>query len=435
MNATTVHDTGRVRWLTIGAVLGALILALVLWARSALIGGEMEMDMAMDETAAMAMPGINTGMDVSGTEAVRITPTQIRQFGITFATVEERILEDPVWTVGIIEVDETRLVDVTAKFPGYVDQLYADFTGRYIEQGSLLLDVYAPELVAAQEEVLLARRLQESIGSRSIPGVTASPVDLEATARRRLVLWDISADQISALLSTGEVSRTMSLRAPISGVILEKSVVEGAAFQTGQTLFRLADLSSVWLTVEIREIHAARVAPGSSAVATLAAYPDERFSGVVDFVYPTVDEQTRSVRARIVLRNADGRLRPGMFASVHITTPRVQALSVPTNAVLWTGDRTLLFVVQEAGGIRPVEATLGATIGEYTIVRAGVSAGQRVVSSAQYLIDAEANIGAIMRSMIGMMGAGDMAGMDMSENEGMEMPGDSGSMTPNPPGR
>lgn len=441
MTTTTSRELGRARWLMVGAVLGALVLASLLWVRGALTSDDAGTEIG--PAAPMDMPGMAMGTEMPTTETVRITPGQIAQFGITFAMAEVRTLEDRLRTVGVIELNETRRVDVTTKFPGYVDRLYADFTGRFIEVGSRLLDVYSPDLVAAQDEVLLARRLQESVGSLSIPGVAAAPVDLEATARRRLRLWDITADQIDTLLANGEPSRTMSLRAPISGVILEKSVVEGAAFRAGETLFRLADLSDVWVNIEIRESEAALVAPGSGAVATLAAYPDEAFSGVVDFVYPTVDARTRSVRARIVLRNPTGRLRPGMFASVLIETPRAEALSVPSDAVVWTGNHTLLFVEQPDGGVRPVEAELGATVGDHVIVRTGVTAGQRVVSSAQYLIDAEANIGAIMRSMMGMMGAGDMSGMDMSDMdmggmegmEDMDMPSDSGSMAPNPSGR
>jgi hypothetical protein len=445
MNTTNSMRNARVRWMVTGMVLGALGLAAALWIRGAVMA-----DSAPEAGgSAMDMPGMDMGMDMpsmamdtepSGAEVVRMTPAQIREFGITFAMVEERPLEARIRTVGMVRADETHLVDVTTKFPGYADHLYADFTGKFVQAGSPLLDVYAPELVAAQEEVLLARGLQASIGTVAIPGVTTLPVDLEATARRRLGLWDITDDQIDALLSSGEATRTLSLRAPISGVILEKSVVTGGAFQAGQTLFRLADLSSVWIDVEIRESDAAMVVLGSRAIASLTAYPGETFPGAVDFVYPTVDERTRSVRARVVLRNPAGRLRPGMFAAVQVTTPRMIALSVPSDAVVWTGDRTLLFLEEEGGGIRPVDAELGATIGDHVVVLSGVTAGQRVVTSAQYLIDAEANIGAIMRSMMSMLGAGDMSGMDMpgmegGGMEGMVMPGDSGSAGPNPAGR
>jgi Cu(I)/Ag(I) efflux system membrane fusion protein len=419
---TAKMPNSRVRWIVTGIVMGVVGLGAALWI----------IDVMAVDPASTDMDGMD--MSAAGPEpaAVRLTPAQVTQFGITFATVEERPLEARVRTMGVVEADETRLVEVSAKFSGYVDRLYADYTGKSVESGSPLLDVYAPELVAAQEEVLLARELQAGVGTVAIPGVVTGPVDLVAAARRRLSLWDITEDQIDALLSDGEPSRTLSLRAPITGVVLEKTAVAGGAFQAGETLFLLADLSTVWVNVEIRESDAYMVEPGSVAVATLTAYPGEDFPGVIDFVYPTVDARTRSVRARVVLPNPGGRLRPGMFATVQVTTPRVTSVSVPTDAVVWTGERTLVFVAGEDGGIRPVDVELGATVGDHAVVLSGVSIGQRVVSSAQYLIDAEANIGAIMRSMMGMMGAGDMAGMDMGGMPGMEMPTDSGPMPPSP---
>jgi multidrug efflux pump subunit AcrA (membrane-fusion protein) len=345
--------------------------------------------------------------------------------------------------VGAVEVDETRLVEITTKFPGYVDRLYADYVGKAVEEGSPLLDIYAPDLISAQEEILLARQLQATVGSVRLPGVSAAPVNIEAAARRRLSLWDIHDDQIDALLAEGRPSRTLSLRAPISGVVLDRNVVAGAAFDAGRTLLRLADLSVVWINVEIRETDAALVQPGSSASVELTAYPGERFQGAVDFIHPTADERTRAVRARVVIPNPEGRIRPGMYATVHVTTPGALALSVQRDAIVWTGESTLLFVAEDGGRIRPVTVEVGGTIGEYVVIRSGVESGQRVVASAQYLIDAEANIGAVMRSMMSMIGAGDMAEMDMggmdmpgdSGMPGMRMPGDSGSASPNREGR
>lgn len=437
----------RLLWLATGVVIGALGLAAALWVSDAAMGDSPSVD--MNGSAAMEMAGtdMDMAMDMPESAGVRLTPQQIRQFGITFSTVEEHPLEARVRAVGVVEADETRLVDVTTKFSGYVDRLYADFTGRAVNMGSPLLDIYSPELVAAQEELLLARELQASVGTTSIPGAT-SRVDLEATARRRLSLWDISEEQIAALLSTGRPRTTLSLEAPINGVILEKSVVAGSAFQAGQTLFRIADLSTVWVDADLRESEASFVGPGSTAVATLTAYPGESFPGVIDFVYPTVDATTRSVRARVALANPAGRLRPGMFATVQVRTPIRTAVAVPSDAVVWTGERTLLFIREEDGGIRPVEVGLGATMGDHTVVLSGASVGQRVVSGAQYLIDAEANIGAIMRSMMSMMGAGDMAGMDMAgmdmggmpgmggtQMDGMEMPAVPDSAPSGPQGR
>jgi membrane fusion protein, copper/silver efflux system len=429
---TTTQSTGshRISWLVTGMVFGAMTLGAATWIWNRMDATGPEPTEATSAGAGMDMAGMDMGADQAGATtnmgdmgegaAVRITPDQIRQFGITFGAVEERDLEARIRTVGVVEVDETRLVDITTKFAGYVENLYADFTGMAVEQGAKLLDVYAPDLVAAQEEVLLARNLQETVGAISLPGVTTEPVDLEATARRRLSLWDIDDDQIIDLLAEGTPSRTLSLSSPITGIVLEKSVVPGAAFDAGQTLFRLADLSEVWIDIEVRETDAAFVRLGSTAEVRLTAYPGETFPGSVDFIYPTVDERTRSLRARVVVANPTGQIRPGMYATVHVTTPQSRALAVPSDAIVWTGERNLLFVQEPGGRLRPVEAEIGATVGDYVVILAGVEAGERVVLSAQYLIDAEANIGAIMRSMMSMMGSGDMAGMDM---DGMDMGG------------
>ncbi len=429
MNETNSERSARMRWFATGVALGALAFGTVVWARGRMAPNPTASEMA--PPASMQMDGEETDGEAMArtpeTEPVQITPAQVRQFGITFGTVEVRQLESRLRTVGIVKVDETRLAAVTTKFPGYVDHLYADYTGKIVRKGAPLLDIYAPDLVAAQEEVLLARSLQAMVGEVRLPGVPSDPVDLEATARRRLSLWDIGDDQIDALLAEGSPSRTLSLSSPISGIVLEKSIVSGAAFDAGQALFQLADLSEVWIDIEIRERDAALVRPGSRAEVRLAAYPGETYAGTVDFVYPTADERTRSVRARVVILNPEGLIRPGMYATVQVITPQRQALSVPLDAVVWTGDRSLIFVDEGGGRLRPVNAQLGATVGEYVVVLNGVEEGQRVVKSAQYLIDAEANIGAIMRSMMGMMGAGDMGGMEGMDMGGMEMPADSSS--------
>ena len=441
----TTNTPMRFGFLLTGILVGGLGYGALDWARGGSDAGQQggdampseSMEMGGMDMPGMDMPGMETGgtMDMPEGEAVRITPAQIQQFGITFGSVEERPLESSVRTVGVIEVDETRVVEVTTKFPGYVDHLYADFTGKAVQAGEPLLDVYAPDLVAAQEEVLLARTLQTTVGDVQVPGGFSGSLDLEATARRRLSLWDIGDDQIAALVADGRPSRTLSLASPISGIVLEKGVVSGSAFQAGQTLFRLADLSEVWMDIEVRETDAPRVQRGSRAQVSLTAYPGEGYAGVVDFVYPMADERTRAIRARVVIRNPDGRVRPGMYGTVRLETPQRTALSVPLSAVVWTGEETLLFVEDEPGRIRPVQAEVGETVGEYVVVRSGVSAGQRVVVSAQYLIDAEANIGAVMRSMMSMMGAGDMGGMDMGgmDMEGMDMGGmdmNGGAMAP-----
>ncbi len=343
------------------------------------------------------------GMSMSQDGTVQLTASQLRQFGITFGAVEERILENTVRTVGTVVVDEATLVQVTPRFDGYVDRLYVAQTGQPVRKGQPLMDVYSPELLAAEQELLVAGKLQQSIGASSVPGLPAASIDLVAAAKRRLALWDISDAQIDDILRTGTVRRALTLYAPASGVILEKHVVAGQAVRAGEVLYTIANLSTVWIEVALREQDAGAVRIGSRAAVELAAYPGHPLAGRVAYVYPTVDQAAHTVRARLEVSNPTGRLKPGMYATVTLTTPARRALTVPTSAVLNTGDRTLVFMDMGGGRLMPMEVVAGRTAGAYTEVLSGVEPGQRVVTSAQYLLDSESNLAEVMKSMIGQM--------------------------------
>ena len=360
-----------------------------------------------------------SGMEMSSDGSVHLTANQIRQFGVTFATAERRTLEDAVRTVGVVAFDETRMAEVAPKFGGFVERLYVDFTGKPVRAGEPLLEIYSPELVAAQEELLLAAGLDRSLSGSSVPGVPATGSDLAASARRRLRLWDISEGQIDRVLRTGKVRRTLTLHAPVSGVVVQKQVLRGQAVQPGQTLYTIADLSEVWVEAELREADAGSVREGSPATVELAAFPGRSIPGRVEYVYPTLQEQARTLKARVAIPNPDGRIKPGMYATVRLRTPTRPALTVPSAAVVNTGERSVVFVDMGNGRLLPQEVETGWVGSEYTEILSGVEPGQRVVTSAQYLLDSESNLAETMRSMIGMIGSGGMEGMEMG-NGSME---------------
>lgn len=372
-------------------------------------------DTPADTEGMQGMQGTDMGgMSMDGT--VQFTAEQIRQFGVTFATAEHRTLDSQVRTVGIVNFDETRLAQVAPKFGGYIERLYVDFTGQVVRAGQPLLEIYSPELVSAQEELLLAAELDQSLGQSAVPGVpTAS--NLAEVARRRLRLWDISAAQIDQITETGTVRRTLTLHAPTSGIVVEKQVVKGQAIQPGQTLYTIADLSEVWIEAELREQDAGSVREGSAATVEFAAFPGAPIQGEVEYVYPTLENTARTMKARVALANADGRIKPGMYATVRFSTPSSSALTVPASAILYTGERALVFVDMGSGKLMPHEVETGRVAGNYAEILSGVEPGQRVVTSAQYLLDSESNMAEVMKSMMGMMGAGDMGGMDMSGKE------------------
>jgi Cu(I)/Ag(I) efflux system membrane fusion protein len=286
-----------------------------------------------------------------------------------------------------------------------------------------LAEVYSPELVSAQQELLLAGQLQRDIGKSAVPGVPGGTIDLVAAAKRRLQLWDISETQIGEVLRTGKVRRTLTLYSPASGIVLEKKVIQGQSITAGEQLYTIADLADVWVEVSLRESDAAAVRIGSSADIELTGLPGRTFKGRVTYVYPTLDSASRSVRARVVVTNADGLLKPGMYATVRLTTPSRAALTIPTSALLRTGDRTVVFMDMGNGELMPMDVEVGRTAGENTEVLSGLDAGTRVVTSAQFLLDSESNLGEVMKSMMGQMGAGDKAnGGAMADMPGMDMP-------------
>jgi Cu(I)/Ag(I) efflux system membrane fusion protein len=379
-------------------------------------------------------------MEPNADGSVAVSATQIKQFGITFGQVAQRTLTNDVRAVGTVVIDESGLASVTPKISGFVERLYVNVTGQPVRRGEALAEIYSPDVVAAQEELLLARRLDRTMAQASVPGVPAASGQLLAAAMRRLRLLDVSQAQIDGVLRTGQIRRTITLYAPASGIVIEKKVVVGQAIQAGTELYSIANLSTVWVDVQLREADGALVAVGSTATLEFASYPGEIFRGKVAFVYPTVAEATRSLRARIVVGNSLGVLRPGMYATVHVVTPTISVLTIPRTAAVQTGTRTIVFIDIGDGKLLPREITLGAVVGEFAQVMSGLTAGQTVVTSAQFLIDSESNLGEVMRSMVGngggapaASGSGDMSGMDMGKDKGADTRGMRGVTTPNAP--
>lgn len=357
------------------------------------------------ETEAMAgMPGTGGAADSAATrQPVHLTAAQAQTIGVTYTVVRRGPLERTVRTVGQIAPVESRLADVTTKIDGFVDQLFVNATGVAVRKGEPLLTLYSPMLVAAQEELLTAGRLVAAVDSGE-PEAGRNALALLDAARRRLAYWDVSADQIERLERTGEVTKTLTLVAPVDGVVLEKMVVAGQAVMPGMKLYRLADLSTVWIEGEVFEQDIGFVRVGVPARIEVAAYPGRSFAGRVSFLYPTVDEQSRTGRVRVVLPNPDEQLKPGMYATLFFDVGLGAAvLSLPAEAVVMTGERNLVFAVGKDGALEPREVTLGPRAGDRLQILSGVVAGERVAASANFLIDAESRL-ATGGGMVGMPG-------------------------------
>ena len=342
-------------------------------------------------------------------EPVRLTPAQAQAIGVTYTTVVRGPLTRTVRTVGQFVVAEPGLTDVTSKIDGFVEALYVNVTGVPVRRGEPLLALYSPMLVTAQEELLTALRLAASVDS----GVEAarSAQALVAAARRRLAYWDISPAQIERLERTGEATKTLTLTAPFDGYVLEKMVVTGQAVMPGMTLYRIADLSTLWVEGEVFERDLALVGVGAPATADVVAYPGRPFRGRVSFISPVMDPTSRTARVRVAFANRGGALKPGMYATLFFEGGvGGDVLSVPAEAVVMTGERNLVFVVQPDGMLVPREVTLGPRAGDRYQVLAGVTEGERIVASANFLVDAESRLGATgtpMPTMPGMRTGGD----------------------------
>jgi Cu(I)/Ag(I) efflux system membrane fusion protein len=274
-----------------------------------------------------------------------------------------------------------------------------------VRKGEVLLELYSPMLVAAQQELLLAVRLRSALGAASTPDAAQNADSLVAAARRRLQYWDISDDQIAELERRGAVRRTLTLRSPTDGVVLQKNVVQGQSVAAGAPLFEIADLGTVWLEADVFEDDLGAVRVGQGADVTFDAYPGEMVRGRVAYVYPTANPASRTGTVRIEIANPAGRIRPGLFGTVRISAPQgSRVVVIPRQAALVTGDRQLVFVEDSANRFQPRLVELGMENDSLVEVRSGLRAGERVVATAAFLLDAESNLGAAMAGMAGMEG-------------------------------
>jgi Cu(I)/Ag(I) efflux system membrane fusion protein len=361
-----------------------------------------------------AAAGHNHGAAAAADAAqpVMLTAEQAQRIGVTYAPVEHSALNPEVRTVAQVTVDETRVRSVTLKFDGWVDRLYVDYTGRDVQAGEPLVAVYAPMLLSAEEELVIAAKLARDVAGKDAVTVANAQSLLRAT-RQRLLNWDVPSAEVERVERTGEAQKSLMIRAPYSGVVVDKLVVQGQRMMAGDALFRLADLSVVWVEGEVFEKDLPLVHVGEWVDVELQALPGQVRRGRIVFVQPTVSSETRTVRVRVELENANAALKPGMYATILIRTMGgVPVLHVPRSAVLSTGRRDLVFVQRADGMLEPRDIVRGLATDDRVEVKSGLRMGETVVASATFLVDAESNLGSMLGGMAGM------PGMDMSAPAG-----------------
>ncbi len=337
---------------------------------------------------------------VAGRATVLLTPERRSLLGVRSSDVIQMRIEKTLRTVGRVTPDERRMAHFHTRFEGTVEHLYVDYTGMYVKKGDPLLAIYSPELVATQQEYLLALRAQKQLGSSTLRSVAQGSADLLEAARQRLLQWDIRPQDIAEVERTGTVRRTFDLYSDVSGYVVQKNVVHGMRVMPADTLFDLADLSHIWVLADVYESDLPTVRLGMSAEVSLSYQSGRIWRGAVTNIAPTVDEKTRTIKVRIDVDNAGGALKPDMFTDVQLHTDLGTGLIVPDGAIIDTGDRKLVFLDRPDGSLEPREVEVGVRIPEGYQVLRGLAKGDRVVTAANFLLDSESSLKAAISALI-----------------------------------
>jgi RND family efflux transporter MFP subunit len=332
------------------------------------------------------------GEEAASGKEIRISTERVQRLGVRTEAASMRALSRTVRAVGTLQIDERRVATVAPKFEGWIERLHVNTTGQTVARGQPLMEVYSPDLVTAQQEYLIAVKGIDEVKDAS-PEIQRSMRQLMSSALTRLRNWDISDQEIAELQQTGTMRRTVTLRSPAAGIVVEKQAVQGMRFMPGEKLYQISDLSSLWLLAEIFEQDLALVRAGQPAVIEVNAFPGKSFKGRVAFLYPTVTPETRTGKVRIELANPGGLLKPAMYASVELAAgERRKVLAVPSSAVLDSGARRVVLVQAAEGRFDPRDVKLGTRADDYVEVLEGVKEGEAVVVAANFLIDAESNL-------------------------------------------
>jgi membrane fusion protein, copper/silver efflux system len=348
-----------------------------------------------ENSGSVAGPGSSNDSVVPGYVPVKISPDRIQTMGITLTEAARVSLDENFRTFGRVTFDETRVHHVHTRFEGYIEHMYVDYTGKYVKRGEPLFSLYSPELYATQNEYLLALRAREQRPRReSGSGIKdiESTVDLVASARERLALWNIGEDELNELERTRKPLRAVDIPSPVSGYVTAKSAVQGLKVTPADNLYDIVDLSTVWILADVYENSLPFIKVGQPATINLDYKPGKTWRGKVVFIDPTVDPSTRTIKARLEIANPNGELKPEMYASVILGGSRASGIAVPDSAVIATGERNIVFVSKKDGVFEPREVVLGVRVRNLYEIIQGVSEGEKVVTGANFLLDSESKL-------------------------------------------
>jgi len=331
---------------------------------------------------------------------VQLTPERMQSIGVKTGTVEYKLLSDDIRAAGTVEIDQRLLSYVQVRFPGYIRQVYANATYQYVRKGEPLFTIYSPDIVATQQEYLLARQNQNALSTSTVDGVAAGAKSLSIAAEQRLEQWEVPQSEIAKLKETGKPVTELTINSPVAGYITERNALPNMYAEPSTKLYTVADLSRVWVYAQIFQNDIGRVKPGDIAQITVDSYPGRIFSGQIEAILPQVDMTTRTVRVRLAIANPGLKLKPGMFVNVDVKSNLGRQLVVPASAVFQSGTRQLVFLDHGNGSLEPKEITTGPRVGDDFVVLQGLQPHQSIVTSANFLIDSESQLQAAAGSFV-----------------------------------
>lgn len=348
---------------------------------------------------------------------LQLTPQRLQSIGVKTGTVEYRAVHDEIRVTGNVAVDERLQAYVQTRFSGWIQKVFANANYQLVRKGQPLFTIYSPDLVTTEREYLLAKQNQEALAKSTVSGVAAGANSLVAASLERLEQWNLPVREIQALETSGKVEQNLAIDSPVSGFIVERNALPNLYVQPGTNLYTITDLSSVWVFAQVFQNDLGRVSAGDQATLTVDSYSGRIFHGRVDFIYPDVDMTTRTARVRLVFPNPRLTLKPGMFVNVTLEIPMGRRMVVPASAVLQSGTRQIAFVDHGQGYLEPREIVTGPQVADEFIVRKGVKPGERIVTSANFLIDSESQLQSALGSFVPPPpGAGAAAAMNAPQN-------------------
>lgn len=370
----------------------------LLWWRWHLRATEAKADLDPAASTASADTG-ETGMTTAAPSAaetplapIQLSPQRMQSIGVKIGTVESKPVNDEIRFYGNVQTNERKLAYVQTRFAGWIRKVYVDATGDFVREGQPLFTIYSPDLVATEQEYLLAKNNAATLLQSSISGVASGAASLLDSAKARLLQWDIPEAEIAKLDETGKVITELPINSSVTGYVTEKNALPNMYVQPETKLYTVADLSDVWILAQVFQSDAGKIKSGDPAEISVDSYPGKVFKGRVDYLLPQVDMATRTMPVRLIFSNPELQLRPGMYVNVRIKPPLARQLVVPASAVFRTGTKNLVFVYSRDGNIEPRDVEIGSQVGDEISVQKGLKAGEQIVTSGNFLIDSEAQL-------------------------------------------